>query len=240
MTVLPASEARAGFSEILNRVAFGGERIVLERHGRNVAALVPMADFASLEQRLSNEGSKRRAPSAAVFYAIPELPRLGPVLLAASDDGLWRLSFGRSRASLEDRLHEELPGALPGDTPMLRRAEKELREYLGGGRRRFDVRVDPAAYRTPFLRRVLLDATCAIPFGRVRTYGEIAEAVGSPAAARAVGGALAANPVPIVVPCHRVLAAGGRLGGYSGGREGTGLRWKKELLALEGALPGAA
>ncbi|MDQ6892806.1 MAG: type II toxin-antitoxin system prevent-host-death family antitoxin [Acidobacteriota bacterium] len=239
MTVLPASEARAGFSEILNRVAFGGERIVLERHGRNVAALVPMADFASLEQRPSKE-SKRRAPSPSVFYAIPELPRLGPVLLAASDEGLWRLSFGRSRASLEDRLHEELPEALPGDTPMLRRAEKELREYLGGGRRRFDVRVDPAAYRTPFLRRVLLDATCAIPFGRVRTYGEIAEAVGSPAAARAVGGALAANPVPIVVPCHRVIAAGGRLGGYSGGREGTGLRWKKELLALEGALPGAA
>ena len=123
---------------------------------------------------------------------------------------------------------------------MLQRAEKELREYLGGSRRRFDVPVDPAAYRTPFLRRVLLEATCAIPFGRVRTYGDIAEAVGSPGAARAVGGALGANPVPIVVPCHRVIAAGGRLGGYSGGKEGTGLRWKKELLALEGALPGAA
>lgn len=239
MTVLPASEARAGFSEILNRVAFGGERIVLERHGRHVAALVPMGDFASLEQKPASR-TKRSAPRRPVFYAIPEMPRLGPVLLAASDAGLWRLSFGRSRVSLEDRLHEELPEALPGDTPMLRRAAKELREYLGGARRRFDVRVDPAAYGTPFLRRVLLDATCAIPFGRVRTYGEIAEAVGSPAAARAVGGALAANPVPIVVPCHRVIAARGRLGGYSGGREGTGLKWKKELLALEGALPGAA
>ena len=239
MTVMPASEARAGLSEILNRVAFGGERIVLERHGRHVAAIVPMADFASLEQRPAKK-MRERSPGPAVFYSIPELPRLGPVLLAASDAGLWRLAFGRSRASLEDRIHDELPDALPGDTPMLRRAEKELREYLGGGRRRFDVRVDAAAYATPFLRRVLLDATCAIPFGRVRTYGQIAEAVGSPAAARAVGGALAANPVPIVVPCHRVIAAGGRLGGYSGGKEGTGLKWKKELLALEGALPGAA
>lgn len=238
MTVMPASEARAGLSEILNRVAFGGERIVLERHGRHVAAIVPMADFASLEQRPAKR--VRGRSGAAVFYSIPEVPRLGPVLLAASDAGLWRLSFGRSRTSLENRIHEELPDALPGDTPTLRRAEKELREYLGGDRRRFDVRVDPAAYATPFLRRVLLDATCAIPFGRVRTYGEIAEAVGSPAAARAVGGALAANPVPIVVPCHRVIAAGGRLGGYSGGKEGTGLKWKKELLALEGALPGAA
>jgi methylated-DNA-[protein]-cysteine S-methyltransferase len=239
MTVMPASEARAGLSEILNRVAFGGERIVLERHGRHVAAIVPMADFASLEQRPAKR-MKGRSSAPPVFYAIAELARLGPVLLAASDAGLWRLSFGRSRTSLEDRIHEELPEALPGDTPVLRRAEKELREYLGGRRRRFDVRVDPAAYATPFLRRVLLDATCAIPFGRVRTYGEIAEAVGSPAAARAVGGALAANPVPIVVPCHRVIAAGGRLGGYSGGKEGTGLKWKKELLALEGALPGAA
>jgi methylated-DNA-[protein]-cysteine S-methyltransferase len=238
MTVLPASEARAQFSEILNRVAFGGERIVLERHGRHVAAMVPMADYSALERK-EPSGKKKDGPPA-VFYSIPELPRLGPVLVAASDSGLWRLSFGRSRASLEDRLHEELPQALPGDTPMLRRAEKELREYLGGSRRRFDVPVDPAAYRTPFLRRVLLEATCAIPFGRVRTYGDIAEAVGSPAAARAVGGALASNPVPIVVPCHRVIAAGGRLGGYSGGKEGTGLRWKKELLALEGALPGAA
>lgn len=176
----------------------------------------------------------------SVFYAIPNLPRLGSVLVAASDAGLWRLSFGRSRVSLEDRLHDELPEALPGDTPMLRRAERELREYLVGARRRFDVPIDPAAYPTPFLRRVLLEATCGIPFGGVRTYGEIAEAIGKPAAARAVGGALAANPVSIIVPCHRVIAAGGRLGGYSGGKEGTGLRWKKELLALEGALPGSA
>ncbi|MCA1581634.1 MAG: MGMT family protein [Acidobacteria bacterium] len=99
--------------------------------------------------------------------------------------------------------------------------------------------VDPASYATPFARRVLLEATCAIPFGKVRTYGEIARAVGSPAGARAVGGALASNPVPIVVPCHRVVAAGG-LGGYSGGTKGSGLRWKRELLAIEGALPGAA
>ncbi|MDQ2979110.1 MAG: MGMT family protein [Acidobacteriota bacterium] len=99
--------------------------------------------------------------------------------------------------------------------------------------------VDPSAYPTLFARRVLLGATSDIPFGAVRTYGEVARAVGSPAAARAVGGALAGNPVPIVVPCHRVIAAGGSLSGYSGGAKGAGLRWKRELLRLEGALPGA-
>lgn len=235
MTILPASLARAEFADVLNRVAFGGERIVLERHGRHVAAVVPMIDFA----RLETETPEDAAPG--VFFAIPELPRLGPVLLAASAAGLLRLSFGRSRRSLEDRLLAELPDALPGDTPMLRRAEKELKEYVTGRRRRFDVPVDAAAYGTPFLRRVLLGATRDIPFGALRTYGEIAHAVGSPAAARAVGGAMAANPVPIVVPCHRVIAAGGRIGGYSGGRKETGLRWKRELLKIEGAsLPGAA
>jgi methylated-DNA-[protein]-cysteine S-methyltransferase len=244
MSILPASQARAEFSDVLNRVAFGGERIVLERHGRHMAALVPMQDYATLESAPAparrRDARKRERIGRPVFYAIPDLPLLGPVLLAATDEGLFRLSFGRGRAALEDRLHDAVPDALPGDTPLLRRSEKELREYVGGKRRQFDVPIDPSAYATPFLRRVLLDATRAIPFGKLKSYGEVAEAVGSPAAARAVGGAMAANPIPIVVPCHRVIAAGGRIGGYSGGSEGTGLRWKRELLKLEGSLAGVA
>lgn len=239
--ILSASRARAEFSEVVDRAEFRGERIVVDRHGRHAAAVVPMADLGRLEGGPSSRRRGRRGSEAAVFYSIAHLPRLGPVLFAATDAGLCRLSFGRPPRSLEDRLHDEIPDALPGDTPVLRAAGRELSEYLTGRRKRFRVSIDPRAYRTPFLRRVLLGATCDIPFGTVRTYGDIAAAVGSPAAARAVGGALASNPVSIVVPCHRVVAAGGRIGGYSGGIEGTGLRWKRELLKIEGvAIPGAA
>lgn len=235
MTILPTSEARAEFSDLVNRVAYGGERIVLERHGRHVAALVPMTDFARLEAEAPGARRRKEGKGAGVVYSIRELPRIGPVLLAGSDEGLWRLSFGRPAAALAARIGQELPAAVPGESSVLRRAEDELRDYLAGRRRDFRVPVDPAAYPTSFARKVLLEATCAIPFGGVRTYGQIAKAVGSPGAARAVGGALAGNPVPIVVPCHRVIASGGRLGGYSGGAEGSGLRWKREFLRLEGA-----
>jgi methylated-DNA-[protein]-cysteine S-methyltransferase len=233
MTVLPTSEARAELSDLVNRVAYGGERIVLERHGRHVAALVPMTDFARLEAGPGQVASAKTGAGAGIVYAVRDLPGIGPVLLAASDAGLWRLSFGRPSAALAGRLAEEMPAAVAGDSAVLRRAEEELREYLAGRRKVFRVPVDPAAYPQAFARRVLLDATRAIPFGVVRTYGEIARAVGKPGAARAVGGALGRNPVPIVVPCHRVVATGG-LGGYSGGAEGTGLQWKRQLLRLEG------
>jgi methylated-DNA-[protein]-cysteine S-methyltransferase len=238
--ILTASRARAEFSEVVDRAEFRGERTVVDRHGRHAAAVVPIADLDRLPPRSSSRRQGRRGADTAVFYSIADLPRLGPVLFAASGAGLCRLSFGRAPRSLEDRLHDEIPDALPGDTRALRTAHRELSEYVAGRRRRFRVAIDPTAYRTPFLRRVLLGATCDIPFGSVRTYGEIAAAVGNPAAARAVGAALASNPVSIVVPCHRVVAAGGRIGGYSGGNEGTGLRWKRELLKIEGvAIPGA-
>ena len=225
MNALPASEARADFSAIVNRVAYGGERIVLERHGRRIAALVPMTDFARLQGA---------AAGAGVVYSVREVPAIGPVLLAASDRGLVRLSFGRTAAALAARLVEDLPAAVAGDSDVLGRAQSELGEYVAGRRKTFRVPVDPAAYPHDFARRALLEATRAIPFGSVRTYGEIAKAVGKPGAARAVGGALGRNPVPIVVPCHRVIASGGRIGGYSGGAEGTGLEWKRKLLELEG------
>jgi len=234
MTVLPTSEARAELSDLVNRVAYGGERIVLERHGRHVAALVPMTDFAHLEAAAAPTASAKTRAGAGIVYAVRELPGMGAVLLAASDAGLWRLSFGRPAPALAGRLAEELPAAVAGDSAVLRRAEEELREYLAGRRKAFHVPVDPAAYPQAFARKVLLEATRAIPFGGVRTYGEIAKAVGKPGSARAVGGALARNPIPIVVPCHRVVAAGGKLGGYSGGAEGTGLQWKRQLLRLEG------
>ena len=107
---------------------------------------------------------------------------------------------------------------------------RQLDEYFAGARRAFELPVDLALVRGPFARR-LLEATARIPFGATSSYRDVAGAAGNPAAVRAAGNALGANPVPIVVPCHRVLRTGGALGGYTGG-----LERKEHLLTLEGVL----
>jgi methylated-DNA-[protein]-cysteine S-methyltransferase len=109
-------------------------------------------------------------------------------------------------------------------------ARRELDEYFEGHRTAFDLPLDPALI-SPFGRRVLLDATAAIPFGATSTYGAVAARAGNPKASRAAGRALGANPIPIVVPCHRVVGAGGKLTGYTGG-----MHRKEALLRLEGVL----
>ena len=108
-------------------------------------------------------------------------------------------------------------------------AAVQLIEYLEGKRKAFDLPLDLRG--TDFQLRVW-EALCAIPFGTTRSYVDIATAVGRPSAVRAVGGANAANPIPFIVPCHRVIAADGRLGGYSGG-----LELKARLLAMESGQP---
>jgi methylated-DNA-[protein]-cysteine S-methyltransferase len=100
-------------------------------------------------------------------------------------------------------------------------------EYFGHRRDRFDLPLDRRLIHG--IARDVLSATARIPFGRTSTYGEIARRIGNPRAARAVGNALGSNPIPIVIPCHRVLRAGGHLGGYGGG-PGR----KEILLGLEG------
>ena len=122
----------------------------------------------------------------------------------------------------------------PGVLPDMRRADpvtRELDQYFAGKRRSFDVAVDLTAL-TEFQRRVLR-ATAAVPFGDVSTYARVASRAGSDKAMRAAGQALGANPIPIVVPCHRILASDGTLGGYAGGLDA-----KRRLLSLErGAAP---
>ncbi len=110
-------------------------------------------------------------------------------------------------------------------TPAERRAAQELEQYLAGRRTAFTVPVRP--HGTAFDHRVW-DVVARIPYGETVTYGEVASAIGNPKAARAVGSANGRNPIPIIVPCHRVVAAGGRLGGYGGG-----LPLKRRLLDLE-------
>ena len=126
---------------------------------------------------------------------------------------------------------EHVPTPLVAETPAaLRLAAEELGAYFAGELRTFSV---PLRLAGTDFQRLVWAALRAIPFGQVRTYGEIAAAVGKPRAARAVGMANARNPVAVIVPCHRVIAAGGRLGGYS-----AGLWRKRWLLRHEGhALP---
>ncbi|MEE9209715.1 MAG: methylated-DNA--[protein]-cysteine S-methyltransferase [Kiloniellales bacterium] len=119
------------------------------------------------------------------------------------------------------------PRAQPGETPLLARAAEQLGEYFAGARRDFDLPLNPAG--TPFQRRVWTEMA-RIPFGATASYGALAREAGS--VARAVGGACGANPIPIVIPCHRVVGEGGALGGFSGG---AGPATKRALLELEGA-----
>ena len=156
---------------------------------------------------------------------------VGELLVAVTPRGLAAISFeGEDRDRVLDRLARELsPRVL-----MAARATDDVRrardEYVRGARRRFDLRLD-RRLMSPFAKDVL-GATARVPFGHLATYGEIAGRIGRPRAARAVGAALGANPIPIVVPCHRVIGAGGNLTGYGGG-----LPRKELLLRLEGSLP---
>ncbi|MEY4458147.1 MAG: hypothetical protein RIS25_740 [Actinomycetota bacterium] len=131
-------------------------------------------------------------------------------------------------------LNIERNGGLPHDneaenpSPVLAEAAQQLREYFRGERRTFDLPVSLSG--TSFQSSVWGELN-SIPYGAVRSYGEVGAATGRKAAGRAVGGAVGANPIPIIVPCHRVLASDGRITGYSGG---NGIPTKVWLLDLEG------
>ena len=153
-------------------------------------------------------------------YDLVETP-VGTLLVAASERGLCRISF----APDVDRLAASIGSRVLRVPSRLAAARRQLDEYFGGARRDFDLPLDlrAAAFQTEVLREL-----ARVPFGEVATYGELARRIGRPRAARAVGGALNRNPLPIVLPCHRVVGAGGDLVGYAGG-----LERKRTLLELE-------
>lgn len=160
-----------------------------------------------------------------VRYTTVDSP-VGPLLVAASAKGLVRVDY-RGEDALEEVASNVSPRILRGTLDSERR---ELEEYFDGRRRTFGVPVDWSVVRG-FTRKVLRQ-TARLGYGETTSYGEVARRAGSPRAARAAGNALGSNPVPIVVPCHRVVHAGGGLGGYGGG-----LDRKRFLLDLEGARP---
>jgi methylated-DNA-[protein]-cysteine S-methyltransferase len=164
-----------------------------------------------------------------VAYGFADSP-FGRLMVAVTPRGLIRLDYPDRdfEVSLEELASDVSPRILesPQATEPIR---KELDEYFAGKRRRFDTRVDLRPVQG--FRRKVLEHTARIPFGSVSTYSEVAAKAGSPRGMRAAGNALGSNPVPIVVPCHRVLRTGGALGGYTGG-----LDRKVTLLRLEGVL----
>lgn len=171
-----------------------------------------------------------RAEAAPLWYAVLERTAIGPVYVAVSDRGLVSVRFGMSEATFL-ALVQRQTGLTPTRSPAKAgAAARQVAEYVAGRRETFDLPVD-LSHVTAFQRQVLL-AACQIPRGQVRTYAEVARQIGRPRAARAVGQALSHNPVPIVVPCHRVLAADGSLRGYLGSQ---GVETKQRLLVLEGA-----
>ncbi len=157
-----------------------------------------------------------------LFYSRMESPA-GRLLLGASDSALVVLSFGRDTpervAGRAVQWQESIEAT--------ERARLQLEEYFAGQRREFTVPLD---LRGTKFQKGCWEELLRIPYGETRSYAEIAQAVGSPRAFRAVGQANHFNPIAIVVPCHRVLAAGTKLGGYGGG-----LATKAFLLRLEGA-----
>ena len=157
--------------------------------------------------------------------------RIGPVYLACTEYGLAMVQIGGSTAAWKRQLRKVFSVEPESKPSAVHSAAAQIREYLRGEQRTFHTRIDWRAMR-PFQRRVLR-AALRIPYGRTSTYGEIAAALGNPRAARAVGRALGANPIPLVIPCHRVIASGGALGGYSAA---GGVRVKRRLLRMEGAL----
>ncbi|MFI1720229.1 methylated-DNA--[protein]-cysteine S-methyltransferase [Streptomyces sp. NPDC020489] len=161
---------------------------------------------------------------------------IGPLLLAATRDGLVTVVFHATDAVCEralGRLASRL-GTAPveaPDSPLLTEAIRQIETYLDGSRRDFELPLDWSLI-SGFNREVLRELASGVPYGSVVGYGDLAGRVGQPGAAQAVGAAMGANPLPVVVPCHRVVESDGGIGGFGGG-----LETKRKLLALEGVLP---
>ena len=197
-----------------------GERLSAAITGPGEAALARLT--AALAARAASEGL------LDVACATVDSP-VGTLLLAATPRGVVRLAFeNEPEEQVLRQLAERVSPRILRAPARLDRARRELDEYFAGRRTAFGVPLDWAL--TSGFRREVLAATAQIPYAGTATYRSVATAAGSPNAFRAAGTALAKNPIPILIPCHRVLPAGGALGQYRGGPDR-----KRRLLNLEAA-----
>ncbi len=185
-------------------------------------------EAASLAARTAARAAEEGV--AEIAYALIDAP-VGRIVAATTTRGLLRLAYELDNGGVDavlDAMARRLSPRIVEAPAHLDDVRRELDEYFDGRRREFHLALDWRLARPGFTRRVL-EATVRIPFGATSTYRDVAGAAGSPKAFRAAGGALGSNPIPIVVPCHRVLASDGGLGGYTGG-----LDRKQLLLSIEG------
>ncbi len=166
-----------------------------------------------------------------VAYDFADSP-LGKLLVATSPRGLCRISYDADPDAELEVLSRAFGARVLRCAGPLDEIRRQLDEYFAGSRRRFELETDISRL-TSFNQKVL-HRLARVPYGEVTTYGDLASQAGRPRAARAVGSVMNRNPLPIVLPCHRVIGSTGRLVGYAGG-----LERKEKLLQLEGALPTA-
>jgi methylated-DNA-[protein]-cysteine S-methyltransferase len=174
---------------------------------------------------------KRKAqPPGPIYTGELNGTRLGDFRLAASDFGLVAVEWADSQPALDSYLARLERPIVPNER-RIKPYAKELAEYISGKRQTFTIPIDWTLF-TQFQREAL-QAVYRIPYGETRTYAEIAKEINRPLAWRAVGAANAMNPMPMVIPCHRVIGMDGKLHGYGGGQ---GLKTKEWLLQMEGAV----
>ena len=189
-------------------------------------------DVDAASRRAADQLVRRAAAAGLIDIAVATVDTpMGPLLVAGTREGLVRVAFPEEHPDVVlQELADAVSPRILRDRRRLDRTLRELDEYFDGRRRRFTTRIDWQLIPAGFSRRVL-EETARIPYGSVSTYGEVANRAGSRRAARAAGNALHDNPVPVVVPCHRVVPSSGGIGQYGGSE------WRKEyLLSLEGWL----
>jgi methylated-DNA-[protein]-cysteine S-methyltransferase len=192
------------------------------------AALPEVDDQAQQRLRARLLDAAGRAGLLDVAYRTIDSP-FGPLLLAATEQGLVRVAYAcEDHARVLEQLAERVSPRVLRAPARLDPAAREIEEYFAGRRGRFDLPLD--LQLSHGFRRAVLTRLIEIDYGRTASYGAVAAAAGHPKAARAVGTACATNPLPIVVPCHRVVRSDGSVGQYAGGAE-----VKRALLALESA-----
>jgi methylated-DNA-[protein]-cysteine S-methyltransferase len=160
-----------------------------------------------------------------VYYSTLSSKLVGTIFVASTEKGVCRIDFHTTEKKFLAELGKQIPGKIVKDGGPNRRVLSQLRKYLEGKLRDFDCPLDMEG--TAFQKRVW-SALKKIPYGKTRSYADVARAIGHPKAFRAVGNANGSNPIPIIVPCHRVIESNGGLGGY-----GSGIDIKKQLLEFE-------
>jgi len=173
----------------------------------------------------------REIENSSIHYGCIKNTPIGNIFIALNNKGIVAINFGIDEEKFVRKVEKETGQLVIPKQDRVEEPGRQIQAYLLGKINQLDLPFD-ISLLTNFQQQVLL-TTLKIPRGLVSTYGDIARKIGNPKAARAVGQVLGRNPIPILIPCHRVIASSGKLGGYSGG---GGLKTKRQLLKLEGAI----